>query len=275
MYLVKRRRKWWAMHDIPAELQPVIGEGVRFAQSLGVEDKNAAKRRAAVFEVKWRARIEQARTGVKDPMEKDALFYREALKDATEGEREVLLTLIADEAEELVERAASRKGILDRRDPAYAELTEHDDATRFYALATGKMVPMGEYVEEWLATLDNEAKSKDMKRTTVRKFAERFPYVRDVKRKDVQGWVNDLATEEGKKTATIRRALSELRGYWSYLVSIEAASENNLPFEKLTVPTVNTEDEREPFTPQQVVDLLAAAEAKADERLADAARQTR
>lgn len=75
-------------------------------------------------------------------------------------------------------------------------------ANRFFDIATGELVRLDAHLDEWLATLANEAKSKDMKRSTIMKFAARFPHVRDVRRREVQAWVNDQVVREGKKTAT-------------------------------------------------------------------------
>jgi len=270
MYLERRRRRWYALHDIPADAQAAIGR-TRFVQSLETEDRRAAERRAAVLGVRWQSEIEQARTKNGDHIERDAMFWRKALNDASELQREVIGQMITDEARAKVDKAASRAGIVDERDPRFAELPEYAEAERFAAIATGKLMRLDEHLDEYLATLGNEAKTVDMKRSTIRKFCEEFRYLSDVQRKAVQRWVNKLATD-GKKVATIRRALSELRGYWGYLLSIEVASENNVPFEKLSLPRAlknGKEDEREPFKSADVVRLHKAALAREDRSLAD------
>lgn len=275
MYLEKRRRRWYAIHEIPEDVREALGQGKQFFKGLETEDRRTAERRAALLEARWRAEIEAARKGTTDHIEKDAMFWRKVLRDTPEQEREIVIGFLADEAQERVEQAAAKAGIIDHRDPAYDELQAHDEAARFFALATGKMVKLDEHVDEWLATLNNEAKSKDMKKSTVLKFAQEFPYTRGVKRKDVQKWVNKQA-QDGKKPATIQRSLSELRGYWAYLTSIEVVSENDLPFEKLSIPKPSKKEQngdgRKPFTAQQVVDLVHAAEAKGDTDLADLIR---
>lgn len=135
---------------------------------------------------------------------------------------------------------------------------------------------LDEHLNEWLATVSVEPKSKDMKKSTILKFAQTFPYVSDVRRKEVQRWVNALVQDEDKKPATVRRALSEVRGYWDYLISIEVAPEDSLPFEKLSLPKVSAKEtvksERRAFTPEDVVKLLHAAEAGEDPQLADLIR---
>ena len=271
MYLKRRHRRWYAYHEIPADVQPALGK-VRFAKSLETEDRNEARRRAAVLEVRWRSEIQQARTGSKDHIERDALYWRKAMQE-NPAARDHLLDIIADKAQEMVSHAAKRAGI-DEDDPRLEELPEYDDAHRLIAIATGKMVRLEEHLSEYLATIGVTAKTKDLKRGTVKRFAAEFSYIQDVKRGDVQRWLNRMA-QDGKAVPTIRRAISDLRGYWRYLVSIELASDDNSPFEKLVVPKASTrgsDDERQAFTAEEVVKLLKAAEAKGDQQLADLIR---
>lgn len=276
MYIERRHRRLFAFHDIPADVQQVLGKK-RFSKSLETEDRKTAERRAAVLEVRWRAEIEKARRqGSVDHIEKDAEFWRRALQDAPEQEKEIIREFIADEARERVDRAASRAGFTDERDPGYDDLPAHEEADRFFKIATGQLVKLDAHLEEYLATLQNlEAKTVDMKRSTIEKFCETFPYVADVRRREVQRWANGLV-QDGKAVATVRRALSELRGYWSYLQSIEAVSEDVLPFDGLALPRKTGKNgngrDRLPFAAEDVVKLLRAAEAEGDTQLADLIR---
>ena len=111
-----------------------------------------------------RSEIGQARAKNGDHIECDALFWRKALNNASEPEREVIRELIADEARAKIDDAASWAGIEDERDPRYAELLEHDEAARFAAIATGQMMRLDERLEEYLAIVGNDAKTIDMKR---------------------------------------------------------------------------------------------------------------
>lgn len=274
MYVQRRRRVWYALQEIPADLRAKLGKA-RFVRSLETEDRFIAKRRALALELQWRSEMEQARNGTTDHAEADAQFWRRALRDAkSDVEKAALRDAIADEAKERVVKAAEAAGIQDLDDAALDDLPAVAEAERFFAIATGQLVKMDEHLEEYLATLKKEAKTIDMQRKTVRRFSEAFPYVSDVKRKDVQRWINGIL-QQGRATATIRRNLSELRGYWSYLASIEVIPEDNLPFDKLTTPNAGkrtSEDERKPFKPADVVALMHAAEAKGDSQLADLIR---
>jgi integrase len=274
MYIQRRRRKWFAFHDIPADVQPVFGK-VRFTQSLDTEDHATAVRRKAALEMKWRALIEQARRGKPDQAAIDAAFWRKLIADAPEDQQELLASALEDELDAKVQRAAKRAGVDTPQDPRFEQLPERIEANRVYAIATGAMVRLNDHLEEYLGTLQNEPKSVDMKRSTIKKFCEQFPYVEDVQRKEVQRWINSMI-ENGKAIATIRRSLSELRGYWAYLGSIDAVTEGNAPFEKLVIPKPakrnGNGDERKPFDAADVVRLLEAAELKQDRQLADLIR---
>lgn len=279
MYLEKRRRRWYAIHEIPEDVREIISKGKQFFKGLETEDKAIAKRRAAILEVQWLAEIETARKGTRDHIEQDAAFWRKTMRETPEEHREVVLDLIADEAQARVQRALGRAGFDNEDEPGAMDLPEVEEAFRFQAIATGKMVKLDEHLDEWIATLSNEAKTMDMKKSTILKFAEEFPYVQDVKGKDVQRWVNRLATQgtKPKKAKTIGRILSELRGYWSYLISLEVVPSDHLPFEKLTTPQDGNKrtagvESWVPFEPADVVALLRAAEAKGDTVLADLIR---
>lgn len=275
MYLVKRRKQWWARHDLPHDLRAHFGV-VRLQESLGTDDRKVAEKRAAILAVQWQNEIEKARTGSTDHIEQDGEFWRRRLLDAgSEAEKDLIMDFIAEEAERKLVTPAVRAGIADEKDPLFDEYAAAEEAQRFFEIATGQAIKLTEHLEDWLATLNNEPKSKDMKRSSIRKFAEDFPLIKDVRRKEVQRWVNRQA-EAGKAAATIRRTLSELRGYWRHLTALEVVSENDLPFERLDVPKPGKREkalkERRHFEPAEVVRLVAAAEDRGDIQLADLIR---
>jgi hypothetical protein len=260
MYLELRRRRWYALHDIPEDAQEALGRK-RFVISLETADKATAARRAAPYAVRWRSEIERARTGKVDHVERDGRFWRKAFEDSPAEHHDMVREMMASEMQDRVDRAASRAGIVDHRDPDYEEATQTEltEVARIVDIATGKLVPLDEHLEEYLATLQNERKTVDMKRSTIKAFCETFKYVADVQRRPVQRWLNTFVLD-GKKPATAQRSLSELRGYWAYLVSVEAAPEDVLPFEKLSIPKagkIGASDERKPFAPPDVVRRLA------------------
>jgi integrase len=127
------------------------------------------------------------------------------------------------------------------------------------------------HVDDWIKVATGTQKSKHMKAATVRKFATKHKTTSVVTRPAVQQWLADQVAE-GVSVATIRRSLSELRGYWSYLQSIQAASDENLPFERLVLPKADDEPKTFAFTPENAVSLVIKAIEIEDNELADIIR---
>ncbi len=275
-WIERRRRQWWAFHDVPADAQAALGTA-RLRRGLETEVKAEALRRLPVVEAQWRADIERARSPVRDPVEADARFWRKAVQGAkSEMERGAILDMVADVARDRRDAALRRVGILDER--ASGEVPpEAAEADRFFALATGKVVGTLEHLEEWLATLQVEDKTRAMRRSAITGFAETFPHVHLVTRKEVQRWSSGQVTgANGRHPTTIRRMLSDLRTYWRYLAALGVAPEDAAPFDHIELPKgrkkADAEDTRKPFEPADVVRLVQAAEARGDQQLADLIR---
>jgi integrase len=271
MYIERRRRVWYALHTVPPRLRKALGK-VRFVASLETEDRATAERRAAVLKAQWLSEMAKARTGNGDHVTRDAEFWRKVLEDTPDEQKGLVRGMIGDEAEERVLRAAARQGILDTKDPRYEDLPELAEAEHFVKAATGQLLPFDAHLEEWTATLREEPKTTHMKRKAIQEFTQEFRYVQDVTRKGVQQWVNRKA-QEGLKAATIGRKLSEVRSYWSYLISIQVVAEEHLPLAKLALPKEsskgNGKTTRAAFEAADVVKLLGLAGDREDSELAD------
>jgi integrase len=268
VYIEKRRRKYFALHTVPEDVREALGGRVRFCAALKTDSLKVAQTRARVLEVQWRRLIEQARSQSTDQIEREALFWRQFVEDAPEHEKQLVRDAIADEAQTRVDRAASKSGYTDHRQEGYDDLPVHAEATRFHAIATGKLVRLDEHLDEWLATLagHQEVKSIATKRTMVQRVAKRFPFVSDVERREVQRWVTERIQEDGWKISTVHRSLSDVRAYWSYLKSLGVALEDTQPFSGLTLPKPSKSakgDERKPFKPEDVAKLLTATRGSA------------
>lgn len=199
-YLQKRRRRWYAVVEIPKALQPKFGGQKRFFQSLGTESQTEAERLVLPVVARWKAEIEAARTGSRKPVEDIlalALRYRHGREDGDEGGREVRDDLIDNKARDL-------------------EYINPELANDFYRVAKGQSVPLGRYVDDWLAGLKNEPKTKDMKRTDVMRFVDRFKFSHKVDRRGIRIWAHELQ-EDGKAPATVTRIISACRVFWDYL----------------------------------------------------------
>ena len=266
-YLQKRRRRWYAVLEIPKALRHLFSNKPRFILSLETESRTVAERRVGPLVTAWKKEIAAARN---EPVDDDAAFFRRALRNAkTEEQRQSILDQIDIAAWEIGAINVENVGDPPSSDP---------EAGRFYALATGTLTPFSEHLDEWLSTTRTTAKTKDIQRSDVHRFAAKFATVQDVQRAEVRRWITDLMNNGDRPLApkSIQRILSALRGFWRYLQSIEVAGEDHEPFDKLDVARQNNRTEqrtaRQPFEPDEVVKLLEAAIQRNDDLLADLIR---
>ena len=263
MNIQLRRRKWHAVHDIPKDVRAHFNGRLKFVQSLKTPDKAKAKIEAAALEAQWRMEIEQARGN-----DVTTSLWQARIKNAgSNPAMEIELDMIKDEAHQKVIDLATKLGVADTDDPTLTTHPEYQEIDQAFKVATGQVTPLMDTLEDWLSVLGNTQKTKDMKRSTINKFAITFPTVEQVRRKDVQAWINRLVTVDGIKAKTITRILSELRSYWKHLVALEVASDTFDPFDKLAKPQAPRKegsggDHWKPFTPVQLVAVLKAAQAK-------------
>ena len=253
-YLQKRRRRWYAILEIPKALRPRFGRP-RFVQSLETESRTVAERRVLPVVTAWKKQIARARG---EPVDDDAAYWRRALRNAKTEEH--------------------RQSILMQIDYAAWDIgwTDDPDAQRFAAIATGSLVAFTEHLDEWLSTSRTTARTQDRQRSDVKRFAAKFAMVQDVTRAEVRRWITELMNWDGLAPKTVQRILSALRGYWRYLQSIGVAGEDHEPFSKLDVARQNKRTSpravRQPFEPGDVVKLLDAAMGRGDDQLADLIR---
>jgi len=246
--------------EIPAPLRPHFGKP-RFLQSLGTDSRSIAERRAGPVVAQWKRSIAEARG---EPVD-DAAWFRRRLHRAKDAkEREAILEQISAAADDIA------YDHVDYGQP----LSSVPEARAFYTSATS--VNFTEHLDEWFTTSRATAKTKDMQRSDIKRFAATFVTVQAVTRPEVRRWITSLMNDEGLAPKTVQRVLSALRGYWRYLQSIKAAGEDNEPFTKLDVARQNKRTEprskRQPFEPADVVRLLGEAIERGDTQLAELIR---
>src|SRR5690348_14982036 len=83
-YLQKRRRRWYAILEIPAAVRPRFGNKPRFFQSLETESRSVAERRVLPVVAAWKREIATAKN---EPVDDDAAYFRRALRSAKTEER--------------------------------------------------------------------------------------------------------------------------------------------------------------------------------------------
>ena len=257
-YLQKRRRRWYAVVEIPTPLRPHFRGKPRFVQTLETDSLATAQRRALPIVAAWQRQIAEARGG---PPADDAAFFRRALRHAsTDADRAAIMQQVSDHADALGALAVPLGSL-----PSAAT-----EARAFYGEATG--TPFGDHLDEWLAGSRVTAKTKDMQKADVTRFAAAFPTVAAVEKPGVKRWVGTLMAG-GLAPKTVQRILSALRGYWRHLQASGQAPDALEPFIGLDVARnggrVTRDDKRRPFSPADVVALLARARERSDDELAD------
>ncbi|MGE4049340.1 MAG: DUF6538 domain-containing protein, partial [Acetobacteraceae bacterium] len=261
-YLQRRRRLWYAVLEIPSDLRLMFSGKRRFIRSLGTDSESKAKRDALAVVGGWMRELDRARTRQGVPVSGDAEFFRRALRDATTAEeRAGVLEQIDDRAAHL----AAIHGDYGQPGSTVPEVQE------LFAVATGKRVPTLEHLDEWLATLRTIPKTKDMQAADVKRFAAKFPLLRDIDRPAVRRWATSLLNDEGLAPKTVGRIVSAARGYHRYLQSIAAVPDGQDPFANLELARHAKREAprnaRQPFLPADVMRLRQGAAERGDGQL--------
>jgi len=275
-HIEKRRLGWYAVLNVPADVQHIIGKR-RFRVSVQTRDELVAMRRAMRWVAKWKNEIAKARNepeidvdedSLDEAWERQAAKFRSRLLSETDPEKRQAIL-------EQIDFAAWDIGAVTVEHVGEAP-SKSSEAREFVDLATGMKVSTTEYLNEWLSTSQATAKTKDMHKSDIHRFSLRFKRVSDVNRPAVRRWVTEMMNEGGLKPKTVKRILSGIRSYWRYLQSIGIVDEDNEPFTKLEIARSakngNPRSARLPFEPGDVLKLLAAAEQRKDEHLANVIR---
>ena len=195
-YLQKRRRRWYAVMEIPKAQRSIIGKP-RFVKSLQTESLTEAERRVLPLIVEWKRLLHSLKSGssVLDEMRTRAQMAKLEgdfeLQMAAEAHRNIAI----DAAEE------GNNSILDA-----------------YNVVHGDWIPIQAHIDDWTTSLNNEKKTVDMKRSTVVRLNETFSYVHEINQRSLRKWVdNILIRDGGLALGTCRRMISDLRSYWTYL----------------------------------------------------------
>lgn len=263
-HLEQRWQSWYAILNVPRDVQGILGRK-RFLVSLKTRDRRVAEREAKPIVAEWQRKIAIARG--EEIATDDAAYWRGALRRATDPEKKASIL-------RQIERAADEIGM--ENVEIGSQPSSDPEARRFYAAATGALVAFTEHLDEWIATSRATAKTQDMQRADVKRFAAKFAHVQDVTRPEVRRWITGLMNDDGLTPKTVQRILSGLRGYWRYLQSINVAGEDDEPFAKLDVARQNKRADprsvRQPFAPADVLALLGKSVEQEDDKLADLIR---
>lgn len=250
-YIEKRRRKWYAVLDIPKDLRGKIPDkenSKRLVQSTEEESETVALRVAMPIIAGWKKMLEDLRAGRVDLTQ---LKWKQQIVDAPEKDRDIFEGLLLDQLEEEVRRKQRTK----------------EEAKEFFGVVTGASIPLMDHVETYLSEKSIEKKTYDIYHSTLLKLSYRFKSVEAVSRKDAGAYIRDLA-KVGQGSTTIGRTVGNFRGFWRWLISRGIVSDRvTNPWTDHEIPTTKKKTDTKPFTDVDLKKIVAAIEKKGDQKL--------
>ena len=199
-YIQKRRRKWYAVLEIPKALRSHF-QKPRFLKSLETEDLSIAERRVLPIIAEWKNEIAIAKG---KPVDNNKLLdkVRQVRKDTQRLQAKNIPQHEIQMAHE---------------DIAYE--FEDDILLDAVEVVHGSNYLLTEYVDEYLNSKSTTQKTKDQVRRDLVDFSNRFELTQNVTRLKMVEWANVvLGSERGLEIPTRRRIVSSCRGYWRWLV---------------------------------------------------------
>lgn len=260
-YLEKRRRRWYAVMDIPEKLRRRIGRH-RFVKSLETESQSEAELLVHSVILGWKLELEEAKTGRPSPLavrfQQEGLQWQRELKEAKGEAKEELDGLVVDLMAE-----------------AYYN-GEHQLADNIDLIVRKGSVPLERHLEEWLKPLTDTAKTKDMKRSAILAFSKEFKFTHQVTPRTVRTWAHNLQHDPDRpQTAkNIAKKISFLNRYWNYLQSANIVQTEEEPFRNVLgqaarkkTKAAASQGKWKVFAPAEVVRLLDQSKADNDAQL--------
>lgn len=234
-FLEKRRRRWYAVLDVPQDLRKTIGKK-RLVKSLETDSLSVAEARVLAAIHQWKILFAEIREGRHNqaPYPTAWRFKIDELRQAKVPEHEI--------AEALGSIA-----------------TEMDDtAMASLQVAKGEAVLLSEHVEGYLETA-LDAKTRDMKAMHLRKFLNEFKLAEDVNSEAVAAWIKrDLRSLSWK---TVKLYLSTYRMFWKYLGKKKLVPKSLEAFtDAVEAPQRGNSNKRAYFTPENYKRLLEASQ---------------
>jgi len=142
---------------------------------------------------------------------------------------------------------------------AIQEAPAGNRAIEFLEIANSKRVPTGLHVDDFQKHTDIAEKAKDVNKAIIRRFAEDFPFLLDIKRRAITVWIEERL-DAGKSGKTVNRYLSALNSYWKYLDNVELVdAEARNPFARHRLPVKSTKVRVLPWKGEEIIQLFHAA----------------
>ena len=259
-FVVRRGEAYSARLVIPKKLRSILGKN-EFKKSLGTSNRKEAELLAAPLVLQWKKLIEEAsRDGV---LAKAKALKRGFEKDEQEGEVDDFIKneIIEREMEDVILGGKNFHEVDDERKKA--------DAKTFFGIASGKIVTLEEYVDDWVVSIGHlKMKTVDQMKRDVTAFQKaETAHIPDGK--FIASWIRRTSTS-GVGPKTIKRKLGSLSSFWEFLLSQDIVNASS-PFSGHKLPRTKSGQSliRRAFNNNECLMLIEAALSGKDKPLAD------
>jgi integrase len=284
-FIVRKASIWHARLDIPADVRPAFGGKRVLSRSTKLTNADRAFDKAKPWIEGWKAEIDAARSG--DQPLRAADITRRFLAEAGRSGDHTLIDLVSGFVAKvqygLSESEWQDALVTHDLDPAQAlKSLGGQSAVEAVKALTRVRTPFAARVDEFRTAHEGVLVQKTLYEycIDIEKFAAaQAIQIETFERKDVQAFI-DTRCGAGLSAKTVKKQLSAVRTYWTWLSRNDDALKARNPFDRIEWPKpkrkrldpadpafVLDEDDGPRFTPEQVCRLWEAA---ADPDLRDA-----
>lgn len=246
-HILLQRRCWYARLGIPADLRPHYNGKRELKVTLKTSDKKIAELKAMKLIGEWKLQF-----------------------SALRGSSSAVQALAADFLQSPDGKINPENGMSDK-DYAiedYAESLPDSKKQEFYDVVTGRAIPTLLYLEKFLQQWDVEQKTKDMAKTAIKRVADTFTTLQMIS----TPLIYQMIDEDMNSVKTKEKNYGFVRQYFKYLKRMQVLPQDKpTPFENLDFKqwrkSSKGASKRLAYKQDEVIELLQAAQDKADPRL--------
>lgn len=252
------KNTYYASMHVPTDVRDILGKS-RFRKTLKTGDKRTAIQRARRVIAEWwdEINLARAKTGIKlDDAIKEALIWNKELEStATDLDREILESVLDDQAEDLLKRYGEKK------------------AQDIYKIALGEETPIAPLIPEWESYIQKRINSKTVTLyvADVSRFTKEFTTFEKITKRGIREWLWGLKAPNGEyiTDSTQSRILNGLSNFWKWCQNIKycVAEEATNPF--LNIPLSKSTATRKilPYEPLELMTIASKAKENEDTEL--------
>jgi integrase len=232
----------WVRMAIPEEVRSCFDDKAQFMEQIGKWPANydTANAAAAYWIASWKRQIRKARESP------DWVSH---------------MTIIDDRDADDVLEIMTEQELRDTARMFLASLKKQKTAIPEPAQVANTATPFLAHFETWKLKTHLKGKSRDQAASDVKAFGATVPETLEkLSGKHVQGWIESQTVS----AVTVRRKLSALKSYWSWLKVNEHVATDRIPFDNRQVKDSRTKvekalEQRQRFEPAEVVNLIDAS----------------